>query len=395
METESLNALLDDAELVLKYAVRAGRLPDDSLSNAITGVRAHLGAGGNGSLAQLSKAMSNAVAAIAPITLMDLRAGRSPFEKDAAGPSRQLQYWLCALTVFLAVLIAFYSFSVQRKEGALREYQEIRAANIPEKVDAVYRLAQQEEVRARKDPRYEQYQRALNEIQNLDARDQAAVNLLAEQSLAAEWPFQGQVHALIDWASGLLSHLPSSPAYDRISETPYADMCHSIQHSVTVSRPGKNSHSVWQQVVMQEELSHSCFKQMTGIKHGVDVETVALLYSTQIRDSVSLLSVWILPFLSGLLGATVFLLRDSLNPLTPNFGVPRAVVRLSLGGIAGIIIGWFWAPSGAIAAEVGRGSSIPLALAFVTGFSIDILYAALDRLRDAFTAARDPKSARR
>jgi hypothetical protein len=199
MGNSAVTSLLEDAYLVLQYAVRAGRLPDDSLPNAIREVETSMGAGGLASLVALSNAMNGAVTAIAPITLVDLRAGRSPFDKDHSGSSRKLQDCLCGLTVLLAAFIAFYSFSVQRKEGALREYQEIRAAKIPEKIDALYRLVQQEEVRTRKDPRYEQYQRSLNEIQGLDARDQAALNLLAEQSLATGWPFQDEVRAVMSW----------------------------------------------------------------------------------------------------------------------------------------------------------------------------------------------------
>jgi len=68
----------------------------------------------------------------------------------------------------------------------LREYQEIRAANVPEKVNALYRLSQQDDVRTKKEPRYEQYQRTLNEIKNLDARDQTAIQLLAKQAVSTE-----------------------------------------------------------------------------------------------------------------------------------------------------------------------------------------------------------------
>ena len=65
-----------------------------------------------------------------------------------------------------------------------------------------------------------------------------------------------------------------------------------------------------------------------GIRHGMSVEETSLFYAANIRDNVVLLSVWILPFLSGLLGATVFLLRDSLSPMTGSFDLARVFVRL-------------------------------------------------------------------
>jgi len=393
MDNGAVTKLLEDAYLVLQYAVRAGRLPSEALPNAIMEVETSLGAGQRPPLVTLSNAMTGAVAAIAPITLVDLRSGRSPFDKDHHRSA--LQYCLCGLTVLLAVFIAFYSFSVQRKEGALREYQDIRAANIPEKIDALYRLVQLEEVRTRKDPRYEQYHRNLNEIQGLDARDQATLTLLAEQSLPVGWPFQDGIRVIVTWiASAVPGSVMASNANGQEAEkaSPYADMCAQLnQQTSTTSRVGERDSSGWQGVVLRESISQSCFKQMTGIKYGTAIEETALFYTAHIRDNVALLNVWILPFLSGLLGATVFLLRDALNPLTANFGLARAVVRLSLGGVAGITIGWLWVPNGT--AGAGLGSSIPMALAFVTGFSIDILFSALDRLKATFNTAQEPAKA--
>jgi hypothetical protein len=397
MDSGAVTNLLEDAYLVLQYAVRAGRLPDATLPNAIREVEANIGAGGLAGLVPLSNAMNGAVTAIAPITLVDLRAGRSPFDKDHRGSSRKLQYSLCGLTVLLAAFIAFYSFSVQRKEGALREYQDVRAANIPEKVDALYRLVQQEEVRTRKDPRFEQYQRSLNEIQGLDARDQAALQLLAEQSLATGWPFHEEVRAALTWISRALPGTLGSPgAGSDLPETPsrYENMCDApAQEASDRSSADQTGSSAWRQVVLREQINQSCFKEMMGIKHGMAIESTSLFYTAHIRDNVVLLNVWILPFLSGLLGATVFLLRDSLNPLTANFGLARVVVRLALGGVAGIIIGWFWVPTGTFGTQLGKGSSIPMALAFLTGFSIDILFSALDRLKGTLTAAQEPAKA--
>jgi len=75
--------------------------------------------------------------------------------------------------------------------------------------------------------------------------------------------------------------------------------------------------------------------------------------------------------------------------LTASFGLARVVVRLSLGGVAGIIIGGFWSPSGMPAAELARGTSVPLALAFVTGYGIDVLLSLLERAKTAVSASPD------
>lgn len=394
MATGTLQNLIEDAYLVLDYAARAGRLSDDTLPKALQEADRE-SAGGNqvaGMLA-LSKAMSAAVGAIAPITLIDLRAGRSPFDKQHTS-AKLLQYCLCIFTVVLAALIGYYSFSVQGKENALREYQDVRNQKIADKINELYMLAQHDEVRTKKDPRYQSYLKNLNEIQTLDARDQTAVSLIVEQSqLSISWPFRGEINDIIARISAAFgvtprkdfqlpqqtSAFPSSPYEDRCSNGPR------VQKPLP-AKPAPAVFDTWRDVVTREELNQFCFKEMMGIKYQTSVEQTSLYHSARIRDHVSLLNIWILPFLSGLLGATVFLLRDSISPLTASFGLPRVIARLSLGGVAGIIIGWFWVPSGTVGAEFGKGSSVPMALAFITGFSIDILFSALDRLRGALAA---------
>ena len=48
---------------------------------------------------------------------------------------------------------------------------------------------------------------------------------------------------------------------------------------------------------------------------------------------------WILPLLYGLLGATVFPMRNILDTRTPHIEVFSSILRIALGGIAGIVIG--------------------------------------------------------
>jgi hypothetical protein len=58
-------------------------------------------------------------------------------------------------------------------------------------------------------------------------------------------------------------------------------------------------------------------------------------------------------------------------------------LRTWLGVIAGLAIGWFFAPDKSTGA--GLGALSPLALAFVAGYSVDLLFAAMDRLVAAFS----------
>jgi len=95
----------------------------------------------------------------------------------------------------------------------------------------------------------------------------------------------------------------------------------------------------------------------------------------------------ILPMLYGLLGASVFLLRQAwgedtsvarARPLTI-----AAFLRLALGGFAGLAIGWFWVPTSKAAGDLTTLTTTPFALAFLAGFSIELLFAILDRVLNA------------
>jgi len=101
----------------------------------------------------------------------------------------------------------------------------------------------------------------------------------------------------------------------------------------------------------------------------------------------------ILPLLYGLLGASVFLMRqlfgearDAVLTVT----TAKAFLRLGLGGIAGLAIGWFWVPDASKSvSEIAKLSTAPFALAFLAGFSIELLFSLLDRI----IAALNPASA--
>jgi len=64
-------------------------------------------------------------------------------------------------------------------------------------------------------------------------------------------------------------------------------------------------------------------------------------------------------------------------------------LRILLGVVAGLAIGWFFKPSGVEVNGVGLVS--PFALAFVAGYSVELLFTAMDRIEAAFSG-RDPKT---
>jgi hypothetical protein len=106
------------------------------------------------------------------------------------------------------------------------------------------------------------------------------------------------------------------------------------------------------------------------------------------------LATYVLPALYGLLGACAFVLRQlgtdiSRLSFADDLKV-RYTLRLNIGLLAGLAVGWFITPeqNASVVANLS-----PLALAFVAGYGSDLLFAALDRIVNAFSAPPAAQSA--
>lgn len=91
---------------------------------------------------------------------------------------------------------------------------------------------------------------------------------------------------------------------------------------------------------------------------------------------------YILPLLYGLLGAFIYVLRclmGDIKSLTYTFDSEiRYRLRLTLGALGGMIIGWFLKPD-----DAGSMASLsPMALAFLMGYNVDVLFALMDKIID-------------
>lgn len=122
-------------------------------------------------------------------------------------------------------------------------------------------------------------------------------------------------------------------------------------------------------------------------------EADASLATTLARTRFILLALqtYMLPLLYGLLGACTYVLRTLSRDVkaltyTPDSHV-RYKIRLVLGTLSGLAITWFFEPG------VDALKLSPLALAFLAGYSVEILFAAMDRFVGAFSGAAAPAPA--
>jgi uncharacterized membrane protein len=96
----------------------------------------------------------------------------------------------------------------------------------------------------------------------------------------------------------------------------------------------------------------------------------------------------IVPMLLGALGACTYVLRlvsDEIKDTTFSKTSPiRNVVRIALGALAGVIIGF-----GGIVTGTGLSSA---ALAFIAGYAVEPVFSTLDGIAEKFKEARKPAS---
>jgi spore maturation protein SpmA len=390
LETEEL---LKDARLVVEYAVRVGKLPDENLPKAVKNLEASPTGGTAGEIALLITALNNGVQAIAPMTLVELRAGQSPFDPRNQRVTRRLQMFFCVVTILLTVMVARFTEYLHREETALKALQEIQDTHPLDKLNALRRMVRFEKVLDEQTSiNYDQYHRSVRELRELQDKLSGGYELLravAEgapfSSLSFSWGLTkdsysaGTASAADKPSSGSATPIgnPKSDATAGGQRSTGLDICDPKDAEKT--QVVLKDYPIWLKSVIEDSVDEFCF--LTKLQLGVDSfsqPTSALSY--QIQTSMAALSGWVLPFLYGLLGASVFVMRDLLNPRTPTLGFFPTLLRVALGGIAGIIIGWFWIPTASKTADVASITSVPFGLAFLTGFSIDVLFSLLDRL---------------
>lgn len=139
----------------------------------------------------------------------------------------------------------------------------------------------------------------------------------------------------------------------------------------------------WMKTALRDALGDFCF-QLNVVAPGgggaIQSESLSqLAFTNTIKEKISLRGVWFLPFLYGLLGSALFVMRNVASVRTPSMQWLAIAMRISLGGVAGIVVGWFSSAGSALLPSTSL-LSLPFALAFLTGYGIDTLFNVLDKL---------------
>jgi hypothetical protein len=117
--------------------------------------------------------------------------------------------------------------------------------------------------------------------------------------------------------------------------------------------------------------------------------TIAL---NEAKSTLQSMASYVLPLLYGLVGACAYVLRAisrDMRDVVFFAGSPvHYRLRLLLGALSGIAIGWFFTPE---QLPSGLAGIQPLALAFLAGYSVELLFAAMDRFISAFSGESRPQ----
>jgi len=430
MEDSGPQELLRDARVLAWYAAHVGKLPPQSTIFHLIAKYENDPAPPPDLIVAMYAEMANISKAIAPTTLRHLlqrgsiigwlRNFRNFFRHFL---SNLTPFALGLLTLLLTLYLAFQSSQLNQADTAIREYQAWQDQQPSEKLYDAWKMYRYERVLNLKGPPLAQldaYHKLEADSHQLVDKGAAIQTMLTDSGNQLYFPryFENlgseTFRDFITWSNG--DKLPDKKIQD---ELPSATAFASANAAAAKGAPAPVYLAVAPPDCKDEPLPISTNASATDRMQSDEIDAymnsfecflshlhisgITLTYSPwsdiyRIKAKINLLVTWLLPGLYGLLGACVFLLRDLLLPRDARQQRDKRIIttlmlllRVALGGLAGIIIGWFWvpAPTGNASTVVSPISSIPFGLAFMAGFSIDTLFTLLDRVNRTISGRDD------
>lgn len=105
---------------------------------------------------------------------------------------------------------------------------------------------------------------------------------------------------------------------------------------------------------------------------------------------LQIVNMYLLPLLYGMMGACAYVLRELSkevqNMTYSNDDAVNYNLRIQLGALSGLVVGWFLTPAGGAADDIFSVYNLgPFALSFLSGYSIELVFSAMDRFIAAFS----------
>lgn len=403
MDATSVAEILPDARLLAQYAYRAARLPRHSrLFEQIDRVTLALSRGEAPGAQALLDEMA-LVSEATGVTVAQLRRSETRLGRVSHRAAVVTPYLIGLLTLLLTLYLSFQSSELHQADLALREHQELVGERLPEKIYFAWKMYRYERVLNVQAPTLAQldgYQKLVADAKRLNAKLAAVRGMLADSSNMRLVPVMFQTYGPC-WSRRIANALnaptaapldcerqrPAAGAPGSLPQAPPLDLACARAPEPEPPVRGRPLAAAETKIDLEAfESSIGCFVRQLNISdYNAPLDESIYL----VRNKLFLLVSWLLPCLYGLLGACVFLMRRLLFVNSSVGGLADArivdllslILRIALGGLAGIIIGWFWAPTALTTNSSALSvSSLPFGIAFLAGFSIDSLFKLLDRL---------------
>jgi hypothetical protein len=411
------DAWIRDLRLAVTYGARAGLLRSTSVLDALKSAEEASSAGQSPDAHALTVAMNEVTQAIAPMTMADLKFGRDPFDPINQNRARRLQLLLTLFALGVLVFIGYFMHSLHREQSAISTLKEIQQLHPLEKLNVLRKMAQWENPVTTPNTLYDQYYQKVSElrqikehIENSYQQAVSAVNIplfpledvfsarpanaasVSDAAGNAVPTTAGKVEPAAELALKSGTECDTSAPTDISCQKPATEICGVDRDGNMQLGQESSSYPTWMKRVLSDALNDFCFQLKVLSPSGdgalLNQNFSAFTFLMPLTDKVSLRVDWFLPFFYGLLGAAVFVMRNVASIRTPAMEWFPIVMRISLGGVAGIVIGWFSAAATTSTGSINSASlSLPFAMAFLTGYGIDVLFTVLDRLNRAIGAA--------
>jgi hypothetical protein len=429
------NDLLEDARLVAGYAYRSGQLNGDPIITEMTQFEEDLAAHLKPNRAQFAATVSKLVSDIAPMTLQDLRDGRDAFSPRTGKISRRAQVIMSLLGLLVMFAVGYYSLVLNEQLTALDAYNEIKTSRLDDKFTELRKHWRDlVDSQVPEDARFDVLHHEIEEIrtirlqsvaaaQRIERAQRLSLSLFAPKGQLTSAQKQEEIVPKSDQEKPTSAGSADSPASAHAAALTLPDPARAVVSAANVAS-GESSISkddyelalrnatvgpsdlcaidrnlrliaiadypIWAQALLRDLAEELCIRKQLEIAsvRGGPVD-LAPQYIYVVKENIGLLQSWILPGLLGLLGATFYLLRNLYDVRTPYTGALTAFSRIALGGVTGIAVGWL---VGSHSQDGSGFSSLSLATALVAGFSVDIVFSLLDRLKKGISNTAPPRS---
>jgi hypothetical protein len=421
-----LQSLLEDLRLSVRYAARVGVLKDRAILQTLEEAEDAIAHSRRPDVFALTTALNEITVAIAPMSIADLHFKRDPFLPESQRKSGLMQMALMLFSLSVLAMIGDYMHSLQREQDALTSLEKIRELQPQKKLTELRRIAQWDDPLAL--PRAsstlnDQYHQKVAELLQIN---NTMVNTYSSAVAASAIPLN-PIQRFFDPPERHMILGPQAPASaigpppgTRTAAAPAAaaavadaasqrnaslqlqtaSTTKDVEAPLGTDGPAQalcgadaegelrlpeesNRYPKWMKTALRDALNDFCFQfnvVAPGGSSALQSQSLSqLAFAGTIKEKISLRIVWFLPFMYGLLGSAIFVMRNVASVRTPSMEWLAIAMRISLGGVAGIVVGWF---SSAASNLVPTNTliSLPFALAFLTGYGIDALFNVLDRL---------------